>query len=339
MTEPPPLSRGERPDSLQVPPPAPVLGSRLSVATIGDAESVWSFPAIDEVDGPSFRGVPVLASDGANLAVVGYGVDGVMRAWCGQPGALDHVGVVAADVRLVALVRHLDRWHLYGADRDGRAWHGTSPDLMSWTVDVRFSDEHPLLVVHGATSMPGGIVVLGEVISSGQRMGWTLLEGAMGPYRAREITFPLVADHVVIGPVHVSDDEVGLVYSSGATHLVARTIAGTRGQSWTLGLLTPDVVPAVTFAHGRQMWVAGHDPNGGVPVVAAVAGRAFQLDRAGGVVGAATIHRDQMVLARCIRDENRDALILEQTGAGASPTSDVGRAQSSPAYIDSIAVA
>ncbi len=326
MTEPPPPPRGEHPDSLQAPPPAPAPGCRLCVATIGDAESVGR-PTIEEVDGPTFNGVPVLASDGADLAVIGRGADGALRVWFGQPGALDHVGVIEGDLQLVSLVRHLDRWHLFGADADGRAWHGSSQDLKEWTVDERFTAEHPLLVVHGATSMLEEVVVLGEVVSTGRRMGWTMLEGADGPYRAREITFPLMADHEVVGPVRIRDDEMGLVCSSGATYLVARTVAGSRGRSWTLNLLAPEVVATFSFVVGRQMWVAGNDPNEGRPIMAAVGGRAFHLDLAGGGVVAGVIHRDRMVLVRC-NEVNDNAAAPEY-----------GRAQSSPAYIDSISVA
>ncbi len=338
MTEPPPPPRGEPPDGLQAPPPAPVPGCRLCVATIGDAGPVGR-PAIEEVHGPSFSGMPVLASDGADLAVIGRGPDGALRVWFGQPGALDHVGLIDGDLRLVSLVRHLDRWHLFGADADGRAWHGSSPDLREWTVDERFAEEHPLLVVHGATSMLEGVVVLGEVISTGRRMGWTLLEGAEGPYRAREITFPLMADHEVTGPVRIRDDEMGLVCSSGATYLVARTVAGTRGRSWTLSLLAPDVVAVSSFVVGPQMWVVGTDPNGGRPIMAAVGGRAFHIDLAGGRVCAGAVHCDQVVLVRC-SEVNDNAVVPRAEGASqAGAVPELGRAQSSPAYIDSISVA
>lgn len=338
MTEPPPPAPAEPPDSLQAPLPAPGPGCRLCVATIGDAESVGR-PAIEELDGPTFNGVPVLASDGAELAVIGRGADRALRVWFGQPGALDHVSVIEGDLRPVSLVRHLDRWHLFGADADGRAWHGSSPDLREWTVDERFTTEHPLLVVHGATSMLEGVVVLGEVISSGRRMGWTLLEGADGPYRAREIAFPLMADHEAVGPVRISDDEMGLVCSSGATYLVARTVAGTRRRSWTLSLLAPEVIAVFSFVIGRQMWVGGSDPNGGRPIMSAVGGRAFHLDSAGGGVVAGVIHRHQMVLVR--RSEvNASAVVPRAEGVcEASAAPEFGRAQSSPAYIDSISAA
>ena len=45
------------------------------------------------------------------------------------------------------------------------------------------------------------------------RLGWTLLEGADGPFHAREVTFPLTAEHEVLGPVSGPDDELTLIVS------------------------------------------------------------------------------------------------------------------------------
>jgi hypothetical protein len=325
---------GHRP----LPPPAPVLGCRLCVVAIGDAESAWCEPAIDTVIGPSFLGTPVLASDGTDLVVIGRDADVAghagrttsgARVWRGQPGALVQVGTIDVDLRLDCLVHHGTHWHLYGADADDRAWHGTSDDLTTWTTDEHFSTEHPHLVVRGAASMPHAVVVLGEVIAHGRRMGWTLLEGAIGPYHAREVTFPLTAGHDVVGPVGVGDDEMALLVSSGASHVVARTVAGTNSRSWTLALLAPDMVPVAAFAHLGATWVVGADAVAAAPLLAVVGGRAFHLDRADGDVRAGAVHRDRLVLAR-VPPVDGDAF-------GTQPAAAVD--QSSPAYIDSISAA
>ncbi len=323
------------PDEREEPPPAPAPRCRLCVAVVGDAESVWAAPAVDDAGGPSFHGVPVLASDGTNIAVIGRTAgDGshTTQIWYGPPGALVEAGRLPTPMAPLALVRHRERWHLFG-DEDGRAWHGTSDDLATWTSDDRFTDEHPHLRVRGAASTENDIVLLGQVVLHGRRMGWTLLEGADGPYRAREVTFPLTADHDVVGPVSGPDDELTLIVSSGASHLLARTVAGTRRRSWTLALLTPAVTPSAVFAREGQIWVAGVDPAGGAPLVAAVGGRAFHLDRSGGEVHAGTVLRDQLVLARVPASGHSGAAVDATT----TPTVESG--QSSPAYIASISAA
>lgn len=323
------------PDEREGPPPAPAPRCRLCVAVIGDAESVWATPALDDPGGPSFGGVPVLAGDGSNVAVIGRLAgdgDDSTRIWYGPPGALVEVGRLLARLDPIALVRHGQRWHLFGAE-DGCAWHGTSDDLVTWTTDEQFGVEHPHLVVRGAASMERAIVILGQVVLNGRRMGWTLLEGADGQYRAREVTFPLTAEHEVLGPVAGPEGELSLVVSSGSSHLVARTVAGTKGRSWTLALLTPPVTPSAVFAREGQIWVAGIDPAGGAPLVAAVGGRAFHLDRSGGEVYAGTALRDELVLARVPTSGHRGAT------AASTERPVVESGQSSPAYIDSISAA
>ena len=335
------------PDEREEPPPAPAPRCRLCVAVIGDAESVWAAPAVDDVGGPSFRGVPVLAADGSNVAVVGRSVGDDSRStriWHGRPGALVEVARMHERLDPISLVRHRERWHLFG-DVDGRAWHGTSDDLVTWTTDEQFTVEHPHLVVRGAASMDHAIVIVGQVVMNGRRMGWTVLEGAEGPYHAREVTFPLTAEHDVVGPVAGPEGELSLVVSSGASHLLARTVAGTKGRSWTLALLTPAVTPSAVFAHEGQIWVAGTDPAGGAPLVAAVGGRAFHLDRSGGEVRAGTVLRDELVLARIPASGHRGAVVEppEQSPIDAAVDTAVDTAvesgQSSPAYIDSISAA
>ncbi len=325
------------PDDREEPPPAPAPRCRLCVAVIGDAESVWAAPVVEFAGGPTFHGVPVLAGDGANVAVIGRLADDgdggdTIRIWHGRPGALVEVGRLQTRLHAVSLVRHRERWHLFG-DSEGRAWHGTSDDLVTWTPDEQFSDEHAHLVVRGAASAPHDIVILGEVIANGRRLGWTLLEGADGPYHAREVTFPLTAEHEVVGPVSGPDDELTLLVSTGESHLLARTVAGTRGRSWTLALLTPAVTPSAVFAHDGRIWVAGIDPAGGAPLVAAVGGRAFHLDRSGGEVHAGTVVQDHLVLAR-VPASGQHGQAVE---APAEPSVESG--QSSPAYIASISAA
>ncbi len=333
------------PEVLPGSPPAPVPGCRLCVAVIGDAESALCALAVDDVVGPSFVGQPVVASDGLTLVAIGHDADGVIRVWRGQPSSLIEVAIIDAEVELVALVRHLGQWHLFGAGAggDGRAWHAMSADLVSWTQDERFAAEHPLLVVRGAISMPDGVVILGEVILSGRRVGWTLLDGEVGAYRAREVTFPLTAAHGVVGPVYVNDDEMGLLLSSDAAHLLARTVPGTKGRSWAVSLLSPDMEPSVALSHGGHMWVAGGDPVCGAPLVATVGGPLFHLDRTMGSVCAGTIHRDQLVLARWTTADDsaqssppQQPIIPIATGTTKSVAV---MAQSSPAYMDSISAA
>lgn len=325
------------PEEREEPSPAPAPRCRLCVAVIGDAESVWATPAVEDAGGPSFHGVPVLAGDGTDITVIGRRVgdgdgdgdgDGANWIWHGPPGALVEVGRVQTRLRALALVRHGERWHLFG-EADGSAWHGTSDDLVTWTADARFSDEHSHLVVRGAASTSDHLVILGEVIANGRRLGWTLLEGADGPYHAREVTFPLTAEHEVLGPVSGPEDELSLIVSSGASHLLARTVSGTRGRSWTLALLTPPVTPSAVFAHDGRIWVAGIDPAGGAPLVAAVGGRAFHLDRSGGEVRAGTVVHDQLVMARVPVSGQRGPAVGAPAASG----------QSSPAYIDSISAA
>jgi hypothetical protein len=151
---------------------------------------------------------------------------------------------------------------------------------------------------------------------------------------------------VVVGPTAVRDDELVMAVSSGSTHLIARTARGTRGRSWTLGLMSPEVEASVVFTHGREVWVAGVDPAGGAPMVAVAGQRSFHLDRSGGPVCAAVAHDQVFVLARLPQvdqlegdPENDEAGRVATAGSSADTELRRSDDQSSPAYIDSISAA
>ena len=324
----------EPPEERSAPPPAPLPGCRVCVVHVGDMESASFEPLIGDPVGPEFTGVPALASDGSVLAVVGIDVDGRLCAWRGQPDSLQQVSERPPITQPVALVHHLGQWHLFGTDGDGRARHCTSDDLVSWHDDQRFVDEHPNLSVRGAAATSSGVVLLGEVTVHGRRMGWTLLEDSEGSLRAREVVFPLTAEHEVVGPAHLGADELALVVVSSTSNLVARSIHGTRGRRWTLGLLSAEITPVVAFgAHGR-LWVAGSSPSGDAPMLAQVGGRSFHLGGAPGAVRAAVMHRDSMVIARSAVTVEIDPPTDGWSAGGSQPST-----QSSPAYIDSISSA
>lgn len=312
--------------------PSPSPTCRLVVAHVGDRGSEIE-PLIGDPVGPAFTAAPVLASDGRQLVVAGAGLDGVLRVWSGAPEALEVRARLPEGHHPVALTHLFGRWHLFGNGPSGHPCHATSTDLVSWTDDPDFVSEHPNVSVRGATAIESHVVVLAEVVVQGRAMGWTLLHGAedpvsVGGFRAREITFPLTPAHRVVGPVHVRDDEIALAVTSSTTQLLARTVPGTRGRSWTLGLLAPPVIPSVVAARGREVWVAGDDPLGGAPLLTVTPGREVRLHRAGGPVCAAAFHGDSLVLARCSATADPD-------GRGITTI----EAQSSPAYIPSISSA
>ena len=103
---------------------------------------------------------------------------------------------------------------------------------------------------------------------------------------------------------------------------MARTVPGTHGRSWTLGLLSPPVHPTVALARGRQVWVAGDDLLSGSPLLVVSGGHAVRLDGRDGAVCAATFHGEVLILAR----------MPSAPDAGLDD-------QSSPAYISSISLA
>jgi hypothetical protein len=308
------------------PPSSPSPTCRLTVAHVGDRDGRWQ-PAHGDPIGLEFVATPVLGTDGHTLVAAGVGTDGVLRLWAGAPMALERVTELPVGHRPLALTRVHGRWHLFGVDPAGRPCHATSGDLVTWVDDGSFAREHPHVLVRGATAVDDHVVVLAEVVVQGRSMGWSLLHGAedpavVGGFRAREITFPLTPDHRVVGPAHVRDDEIALVVTSPTTRMVARTVPGTGGRSWTLALVAVPVVPTVVLARGRDVWVAGDDPRSGAPLIAMSGGGDATLDRAGGAVCAAVFHGDLLVMARC--------------PVAPEPDDD---AQSSPAYISSISLA
>lgn len=357
---------------------APVPRCRLCVAFVGDAEPVTFVPFTDDYVGPVLAGVPVMASDGSTLVVIGHLPDRSTHVWTGTPDALVRRAELNRRLHLVALVHHRGRWHLFGSLDASRPYHAISDDLLTWMHDRRFADEHPHLRVTGAASTSHGIVVFGRVVANGQAIGWTQLVddsvvdhdpapspatvrtdtvrtdtadvvghrfdrwADIGRFRAREITLPLTADHVVVGPASVHDDEIAIALASDATHMLARTVPGSRGRSWTLGLMSPELRASVVFAHGRDVWLAGVDPAGGAPMVAVSGKRGFHLDRSGGQVCAAVMHGDRLVMARLPTADDRSGGV-DDVGIDvvAPPAADDREAddQSSPAYIDSISAA
>jgi hypothetical protein len=148
--------------------------------------------------------------------------------------------------------------------------------------------------------MTEGIALLGEVVLGGRRLGWTLLDGDLGAFRAREVGVELPADLCAVGPVRLGEDQMMLLLASGDIHLIARTVTGAPKRTWTLDSMDPDVVPTVGVSHGSTVWVAGSEPMGGSPVIVSVGGRTFPLDPSSGDVCAATMHLDQLVLARLL---------------------------------------
>lgn len=336
----------------------PVPRCRLCVAYVGDAEPTMFTPLPEVVVGPSLAGVPVLASDGSILVLVGHLPDGSTHVWSGDLERLDRRAELDPRLQPVSLVHHRGNWHLFGSLDGSQPYHAVSDDLVAWHVDRDFAVEHPHLRVTGAAATIDGIVVAGSVVANGRSIGWTLLAQdadadaplsgprTVGRYRAREITFPLTPEHVVVGPTAVRDDELAMAVSSGTTQLIARTARGTGGRSWTIGLMSPEVEASVVFARGREVWVAGVDPTGGAPMVAVAGQRGFHLDRSGGPVCAAVAHGELLVLARLpLADDREGDPDNDEAGrvatAGSSSDGDVLGAddQSSPAYIDSISAA
>ncbi len=307
--------------------PSPSPTCRLTAAHVGDRDG-WHAATRPVAFGPELAAPPALASDGDTLVVVGTAAaDGLLRIWAGSPGQLEEMCVVGERHQPVAVTRAHGRWHLFGTDHLERPCHATSTDLVTWTVDHAFPLEHPHVILRGAAAADDHVVVLAEVVVQGRSMGWTLLHGAedrvtIGDFRAREITFPLTAGHRVVGPAHVRDDEIALAITSATTQMVARTVPGTHGRSWTLGLLSPPVHPTVALARGRQVCVAGDDLLSGSPLLVVSDGHDVRLDARDGAVCAATFHGDVLILARMpsIPDADLDG-------------------QSSPAYISSISLA